>query len=306
MRRILLLGFALVFCLAAQSTGQSPDPTDLDLDGLPGVAGPPASPESDAPSVLVGTGRLLIDRAHGGAFDVSGFTNFLAGQGWVVSEHWSGPVTSEVLSGVDILLVPTRTSFGPTNPYTQAEVVSIQAFLQSGEGLWMPHDNKDPAGFNSLSQTFGVTYYFDYIQDPTNNEGELFWPTIYLLDPHPITAGVGSYGLYLGDCLTATAPARVIGRADDDAYSLYCPTASRPAALAVWEGNGRAVFASDITPLHPSYYPSRLRPEEELLLQNITNWLLGPPPTSTSSRTWGRVKSIYATELPREGPRSVH
>jgi hypothetical protein len=246
------------------------------------------------PSVLTGTGSILIDRVHGGAFNVSGFMNFLASQGWVIAEHWSGPITSEVLSGYDILLVPTRTSFGPTNPYSPSEVAAVQAFLQSGEGLWMPHDNKIPDGFNSLSQTLGVTFQSDYIRDPTNNEGELFWPTIYLLDPHPVTVGVDSYGVYLGDCLTATAPARLIGRADDDAYSLYCPAGTRPGTLAVWEGNGRAVFSSDITPLHPNYYPSLLRPEEQLLLQNTVNWLLGSTPTATSPTTWGAVKSVYS------------
>ena len=38
-------------------------------------------------------------------------------------------------------------------------------------------------------------------------------------------------------------------------------------------GSGRVVFAGDITPLHPSYYPSLLRGEEQLLLSNIVDWL---------------------------------
>lgn len=296
MRRVVGVCLCASLLVAATSAAQvAPDPTDLDLDGVPGVAGPPASPQPDVPSALVGAGRLLIDRSHGNLFHVGAFTNVLAANGWFVSEHSTGRITSAVLSSYDVLMVPTRSFNSSMTPFTPAEVASIQAFLGEGRGLWVLHDNLDPSAVNTLAQIFGVTFLYDYIQDPTNNEGELFWPNIHILEAHPITAGVGAYGLYLGDCLAVSPPAMIIGRADDDAYSLYCPIGSRPATLAVWEATGRAVFSADITPFTGQWY-SLLRPEERLLLQNIANWLLGPKPTSTSPTTWGSVKAGYADE----------
>lgn len=215
----------------------------------------------------------------------------------MIAEHVTGPITAAVLAGVDILLVPTRNTVDPILPFSAAEVATLQSFVLSGKGLWVLDDNGNSSGVNTLATAFGITFRGDYIQDPSDNEGLMIWPTIHLLEPHAITAGVASYGYYLGCCLWVDPPAEVIARADEDAYSQRCPVGSMPPVLAAYEAGGRAVFAGDITPLHPNYYPSLLRPEEQLLLQNIVNWLM-PPPTATTPVTWGRLKSIYSNAPP--------
>ncbi len=294
MRGLALVGVLAVLSLDTPCLGQGePDPTDLDLDGVPGLAPPPAIPQAAAPSVLVGTGQLLIDRSHNEAFDVSGLTSFLLSQGWVVAENYA-PITDSILTGQDILMIPTRSVFTTMTPFSAAEVSVIQGFLQGGKGLWVLHDNLDPTSVNTLTQTFGISYLYDYVQDPTNNEGNPAAPTIHLLTPHAIVNGVESYGYYLGDCISVMQPASIVGRADEDSYSLYCLLGTQPPTLAVWQAGGRAVFSGDITPLHPNYYSVRLRPEEQLLLQNIANWLLGDSPTAVSPTTWGSVKSRYS------------
>lgn len=289
---VVLAASVLPPALAASANAQVEDP---DLDGVPGLAAPPSEPYAPVPSILTGTGHLLIDRSHGNSFEVNGFTDFLAENGWTVSEFTVGPITETALQGVDVLMVPTRAAgLGAIFPFDPAEVAAVQDCLARGNGLWVLHDNLNPNGVNTLSGAFGVVFQWDYVQDPTNNVADTpFWPDIYELTAHPITSGVESYTYYLGDCLSVSEPATIVGRADEDAYSLYCPVGSRPPTLAVWEASGRAVFSGDITPLAPPYYPELLRPEEQLLLQNIANWLLGPTPTSTEAVSWGRIKGLY-------------
>lgn len=288
---------ACVLFAGSSSARPVVDPTDLDLDGEPGVAAPVAVTTPDGVSALVGTGTLLIDRSHANSFDVSGFTDFLAASGWVVAELTTGPITSAALANADVLMVPVRRpGFGSIFPFTATEVSAIQDFLAAGNGLWVLHDNVDPTGVNTLASAFGVTFRYDYIQDATNNEGEVYWPTIRLLEEHPVTNGVQSYGYYLGACLDIQPPSSVIARADADAYSFFCPAGSRPPTMAAWSGGGRALFSGDSTPLHPNYYLPRLRAEEQLLLQNIVNWLLGSQPTASSSTSWGSMKSRFAAQ----------
>jgi hypothetical protein len=290
-----LAAWIVVFIVLPMSVAAQPvsDPTDLDSDGIPGLA-EPVRPTSQPPSALAGSGTLLIDRTHRNSFNVSGFSSYIADQGWIVLELTVGPVTQEALEGADIFLVPTRAGgLGPIDPFSTEEIAAVQTFLAGGNGLWVPHDNVDPSGVNTLATAFGVTFKYDYIQDPSNNEGELVWPTIHLLAPHAVTDGVTSYGYYGGDCIGVASPAEILASGDEDAYSLYCPAGTLPPTLAVWESEGRAVFSGDITPLHPNYYEPRLRPEEQLLLQNIANWLLGPPPNAVESKTWGRVKATF-------------
>jgi len=280
------------------SAGAQPvvDPTDLDMDGIPGVTQFPEKPSQEVPSVLAGTGVLLIDRSHGSDFDVSGFTDFLAANGWTIAVLAGGPIDDDALSGVDVLLIPAK-SGSSLFPFSAAETSAIQSFLAAGGGLWALNDNNNPSGINTLASTFGVAFQYDYVRDPTNNEGELIWPTIHLLEPHPVTVGVDTYGYYLGDCLLVTTPAEIVARADEDAYSLFCPVGSMPPTIAVWAvGAGRAVFAGDETPLHPAWYTDRLRAEEQILLQNIANWLLGDATTSTAPSSWGKLKHEFGAK----------
>lgn len=52
-----IAAFALLLATGAPDAFAQSDPTDLDLDGVPGLAEPPAEPFAPAPSILVGVGN---------------------------------------------------------------------------------------------------------------------------------------------------------------------------------------------------------------------------------------------------------
>lgn len=243
---------------------------DRDGDGL----GTPFSDSAGGGThgALISTCSMLVDNSHDQNFDVSGFTDYLVSQGWTVDYFTTGPLTEADLAPYGVLLVPTRWDAPPETPFTPSEVAAVQAFVDDGKGLWVCHEaEKDPTMANSLAGAFGVQFYEGLVLDPTDNEGQVYWPTIHELVPHPVTAGVTEYGLYAGCCLDAVGPAEVIATGDDDASSSNCP--SYPPVLAVYEGAGRAVFMGDSTPLHPLNYPDDLDADEILLLDNIADWL---------------------------------
>src|SRR5262245_28221553 len=107
-RRRLFVGPAVLtaslFLLACPASIAAQD--DPDLDSMPGLAEPPAEPFALVPSILTDTGKLLIDRAHHNDFIVSGFMNYLASNGWTITEHATGAITESTLAGQDILLIP--------------------------------------------------------------------------------------------------------------------------------------------------------------------------------------------------------
>jgi hypothetical protein len=215
------------------------------------------------------TGKLLIDLSHKAGLDVSGFTDFLQSQGWTIDEVTTGPITESVLHPYDIFMI-----LGVNESFSPAEISAVNAYVRNGGGLWIFHEfQRDASQVNAVSNQFGVTFNNDEPRDPTNNEGEDFWPTIHLLQSHEITEGVSSYGYYAGASLNVRSPATIIATGDNDtsseAYSSFPPVLA-----AATIGNGRVVFSGDQTPLHPSYYGIRLRDEERLLLSNIVEWLV--------------------------------
>jgi hypothetical protein len=237
---------------------------------------------------LDGSASILVDRTHGGYPPMSGFLSDLVTRGWTVTEVFDGPITLDLLLQYDILL--------DCKSYTEwsaDELADVQAFVSVGGGLWALGDiYSSMNGTNSLSEVFGVHFNpDDRIFDPSNNEQSSNWPTIHVLDPHPVTEGVAEFGYYSGLCLEVSEPSQSIARGDEDAYSYMCPVA--PTAIAVYEDIGRAVFYGDTTPLYWTYYPEELDEEEIQLLFNMVNWLAGEPVVATEGVTWGALKSVY-------------
>jgi hypothetical protein len=160
--------------------------------------------------------------------------------------------------------------------FTPSEANAVADYVNGGAGVWIFGEYK---GFgnvlpNVVAAPFGIEFNEDMVYDPTDNEGNDFWPTIHLLEPHPITGGVSSFGYYAGCSLDVVPPSIVIGKGDEDAYSDFYPAGSYPPVLAAANyGAGRVVAIGDNTPLHPNYYPHELREEEKLLLSNIAVWL---------------------------------
>jgi hypothetical protein len=192
----------------------------------------------------------------------------------------------------DVLMIPAPTAGSSLIPFSAEEIVAIRTFLQSGNGLWVIHDASAlRTGVNTLASEFEVEFMQDAVLDSTDNEGETFWPTISMLASHPLTVDVASFGYYAGCCVATARTESVVASGDADAYSQGCQV--MPPVLLALESPGRAVFVGDNTPMHPSYYLDRLRPEEQRLLQNTAVWLLGPPPNAVEGESWGRVKGRF-------------
>lgn len=212
--------------------------------------------------------KMLIDRTHSENFGISGFTDYLISQGWTVDQLSTGPIDINKLQGYDIFLIPIAYS-----SFSSSEINDIKAYVEQGGGLWLFNEYNRITTANSVSMEFGVTFNNDEIEDPTNNvDGTIFWPLIHILEVHPITEGVRSFGYYAGSSLNVNSPSEIIAKGDVDAnsdyYNLYPPIIA-----AVEYGAGKGVFSGDMTPLHPNYFPGRLTDDEKLLLINIVNWL---------------------------------
>lgn len=260
--------------------------TDEDADGLESPIGRNTSVVSSVH--LDGIASILVDRSHGGYVPTLGFLSDLVSRGWTVTEVADGPITLELLLQYDILL-----DCKSYIEWSADELNAVQTYVSAGGGLWVLGDiYSTMTGSNSLAEVFGVHFNpDDTIYDYSNNEHMSSWPTIHVLDPHPVTQGVGEFGYYAGLCLDVSGPSQSIARGDEDAFSQLCPVA--PTAMAVYEDFGRAVFYGDSTPLYWTYYPDELDEDEIQLLFNMVNWLAAEPVVATDGVTWGSLKSLY-------------
>ena len=243
------------------------------------------SGDGTATGDLPASGSFLYDRSHGGFITMTDFGNYLISHGWTFEERTAGALTTEVLDGVDILFLPN----GLYIPFTAEELRVVGAFLDGGGGLWMVNDYMGYEDIlNQLSVPLGVTFHDDDVW------GGSLWPGVTGILPHPVTDGVFEYTFYAGSCLEANPPGLLLARLSSG-HSLYCP--ATPGVLAIWEGSaGRAVFQSDATPLHATYFPERLSPQHLQLLDNILLWLLGTEPVSLQKSSWGSIKTKYQPE----------
>lgn len=282
----------IVFALLSPAISLGGGHADLDLDGVddgnrPSVSNAPTFPAS--PPIAA---RLLVDRVHLGNFDVSGFTDHLAANGWIIGELVTGPVTAAALAGWDVYLIPVKT-LGGLSSFSQNEVDAVAMFLKDGGGLWAFHEySKDATGINSLTTRFGVSFHEDMVYDPTDNPGPGYesTPHIQQIIQHPITEGVDGFSYRAGCCLDVQSPSFVLAQGDEDAYSTNCSSA--PPVLAATTDSGRAVFCGDITPMHPSYFPEYLTASDIQLLINIANWL-AIAPVATEDMSWSTLKCLY-------------
>lgn len=276
--------FPLCFALNVVSPGFAA--TDQDDDGVDG----PVSLEKPgffAPGLDI-PGNILVDQCHIGGLPVPGFLEGLQSMGWTVTAITDGPITLEMLLENDILIVSKVYL-----TYSADELAAVQTFVSAGGGLFVLGDiNSQMPGTNSVAELYGVHFNpNEMVYDATDNEGSSFWPTIHVLDPHPVTAGVSEFGYYAGLCLEVEPPSVSIARGDEDAYSFSCPDA--PTTIAVYEDEGRAVFYGDTTPFHDSYFPDNLDEDEIQLLFNIVNWLAEDHPVAAEATTWGSLKSKF-------------
>jgi len=275
-----------ILCLA----GDLNQGRDADGDGAPDAT---VTARGRYVLPMIPPASLLIDRAHGGDFDLGGLTDFLTSQGWTVDELTS-PVTVEALAGYDVFLIPSKVGglgeFPSIDPYSPAESEAVLAFVEADHGLWCLSEYKrDPSGVNSVAGQFGVSFNDDVVLDPEYNvNGDPVWPLIQAIDFHPITEGVSSFGYYAGCCVGTESPAFAVATGSSYASSNNC--FDYPPVLTVYQNGGRAVFCGDGTPLYPGYETTEGNWQ---LIANIAEWLATGQVVGTESMSWGDVKSLY-------------
>ena len=170
------------------------------------------------------------------------------------------PITADLLSGYDVLVVKT-----PTEAFAQEEVESIEAFVVGGGGLWLISDHTNVFGMSSyinpIAERFGLRYNYDSTYDlDTGALSEYRRPTVM---PDPIVQHMPPF-LFATSC-TVQAPLSARGAivgyklkaigADYSQKNFFPIVPESPdidyglflQAAAVSHGNGRVVAFTDST-----------------------------------------------------------
>jgi hypothetical protein len=146
----------------------------------------------------------------------------LRGSGYTVDEY-NQPIGPASLNGYQVLGL-----FDPEVPLDSAEIAAINAFMQAG-GRVVALGEHDPFQLvnpvlNALSEAHGIIFNNDLVQDPTNNDGEDYYPLIYNFARRPPLWEIGTVALYSGCSLSLSGWAQPLATGDDDT--------SPPAAVA--------------------------------------------------------------------------
>jgi hypothetical protein len=185
-----------------------------------------------APSVLleaapagVDGARILVDVYHGTQRSAYGelFAD-LESMGATVDDWSTGPITSAVLAGYDILFIGTNLDV----EYHFTELDAIDEFVRQGGGLFVTYECCDHATAPEVTRMFDIIY-------PGRGGTGGVTPNIY---PHPTTRGVGRVHLPSPQYFMTTT---VTGTAEIILYDV----GGTPAAAVNEVGNGKVFVMPD-------------------------------------------------------------
>lgn len=149
--------------------------------------------------------RILIDQSHSQAWSIdlsvaqemnranpadASYAKFVAlaqDAGYEVLPHKTGTITADVLSDVDILVLPHcattdwEKTVGYGSPvYERSEIEAIHNFVANGGGLLVIGENEQAKygnNFNELISPFGIKLTNETVQDPNSNfKNVATWP----------------------------------------------------------------------------------------------------------------------------------
>jgi hypothetical protein len=243
--------------------------------------------------------RVLIDESHRQAWSIrpeiaaamnpvspqdSSYeraAQVLRRRGLDVLAHSSGAITSAVLGGVDVLVLPHcstdewETTTGHGSPvYSDTEIKEIETFVAGGGGLVVLTETEQPKYGNNLASIcaqFGVDITNATVIDPTHAHAGV--PTWILADLSPtpqedITAQVTGAAFYRSGALTVNG-GHVFART-----STQAKPADAALAVALPHEAGRVVVLSD-SDLFGDDSIAEL--SHEGLWLNIIMWAAGAP-----------------------------
>ena len=215
--------------------------------------------------------RVLIDESHRQAWSIrqevaasmspanpadssyATAAEILRTAGMQVAAHVDGPLTSQVLAGVDVLVLPHcsedewESTVGVGSPaYTEAEIADIERFVRGGGGLIVLTETEQPKYGNNLAaitELFGIGVVNATVQDPVHRFNDVsHWP---LLDFAPargsdVFAGVSAACVYRAGALRAPTEAYVFATTSSTAAPALAPV-----IVGVDAGAGRVLVTAD-------------------------------------------------------------
>lgn len=173
--------------------------------------------------------------------------------GFTVRAQVDGPLTTEVLADVDVLVLPHcstdewEATVGAGDPtYADTEIAAIENFVRAGGGLVILAETEQAKYGNNLTaiaQRFGIEIANSTVQDPTRRFNDVStWP---LLDfsaarGSDVFAGVESACVYRAGHLVTPEEAFVFARTYDSASPAHAVVIA-----GVDAGAGRVVVTAD-------------------------------------------------------------
>ncbi|USS40359.1 hypothetical protein NF865_08565 [Thermococcus aggregans] len=271
--------------LIAQQANQT---TTLGNQTVPGPSNTtqPSNQTMNQTQIEVKVVRVLVDASHEQYYNdkrLTGLINRIKEElGWLVDVNYQKPLTSEILSKYDILIMTN-----PEADITEEEAQTIKNWVREGGGLLITGDWYRYVYYKSLNRVteeFGIKFNNDELMDEERNTGRPYYPVVGEFNfGHPVTKFLNetSQLYYNGDTLDVSRNAVWVIRGYSSAYAVdnsgkvVKEKGSKPiVAAAVEVGSGRIVAYGSSRALSDEYY-GRYITTNWPFIKGVLLWLAG-------------------------------
>ncbi len=188
--------------------------------------------------------------SHPGDSSYAKAADLLRRRDFVVEPLTEGRLTSDVLSGISLLVLPhasdpkfeATTGVGSAR-YDADEVAAIRDFVEAGGGLVIlaeSEQDKYDSNLGDIAAGFGVTVEHGTVQDYQRHHQAPSWVSSELTARHPVLSDVDELVFYRAGSLDAGDGATVLARS-----SATAAPAGAPLLAATTLGQGRIVVSAD-------------------------------------------------------------
>jgi hypothetical protein len=287
-----IAGYVLAVALAAAnfpaSAQQRPDP-NADV-----AVANPTYPKGTGPIIGIESGHRELHTITTG---FSGFAALLANDGYRLQDFHAA-LTPANLAKVQVLVIanprsdkpsPTGSPLDSLSAFTDEEIATLHAWVESGGALLITADHPPYAGtVRPLAASFGFTInrYAAHPKGPPGAE-ELFNRANGDLIDGPLTQGVDQVQTFFGTAFTAPPPAAVLLKLDSGWSFEAKGVAPIPASNADWRaaslvvGEGRVILVAETGELSAQISARNMKmgfnapgaTGNRQFVRNITRWL---------------------------------
>ena len=249
----------------------------------------------DTKDETAGNADWVIDGAY------SDWADALRNEGYIVESLDSGSITSDVLSGVNVFVIPE-----PQDEFTTSEITAIKTFVNNGGGLVLiadhsgsdrnnnGHDSPHIYDNNFGVSDFGFTFNLDqFSEDPISNVNHTIYPQL--------TDGVNQIGIWAGSSISITDSQKAKG-------VIFTNDGSKVVVVGAEVGSGRVAAIGDSSPFddgtgHPGnhLYDGWNEYDDSKLGVDMVKWcadaLLAPPTVQSVSPANGATNVNVNTTI---------